>query len=363
MIQPTMWKPDLPQALERLGAFWEREILDRPCISIKAPKIPGTNVSPFLNTREYHGDKAALVRHWTDPDTICRERVEEMSQTFFGGEALPAVFQNYGTSGHCNYFGAQPEYGQDTIWFNPILPDTAPEGFRYQPERLTPHLEIAQRLVDEAEGRYFVGMPDSCGTLDAICHLCGTENVLMDLADDPEQVQEAIKIVNAGWKDSCQKFYDISREACGGTVHAWMDLWAPGKLMQMQCDLSVMLSPAMYAQVVMPELEEQCAWLDYPVYHFDGAEQIRHLDMILSLPGLKAIQWTNVAGQPSPVHYLDTLQRIQKAGVGLIVMTPPEDLPKLLDNLSARGLYIHTEAESQQEAERLIAYTAAHFKA
>lgn len=85
--------------------------------------------------------------------------------------------------------------------------------------------------------------------------------------------------------------------------------------------------------------------------------------MILSLPGLKAIQWTNVAGQPSPVHYLDTLQRIQKAGVGLIVMTPPEDLPKLLDNLSARGLYIHTEAESQQEAERLIAYTAAHFKA
>lgn len=362
MDNPTVWKPDLAQALQRLEAFWQREIIDRPCISVRAPRIPGANISPFRNPRQYNGDLAALKAHWTDPATILRERVEEMSATFFGGEALPAIFQNYGTSGHCNYYGAQPAYGQDTIWFDPVLEDTAPEHFIYRPDRLEQHLRIAQYLVDNARGRYFVGMPDSCGTLDAICHLCGTETVLMDLADDPDQVRRAVEVVNRGWKDSCERFFRISRDMCGGTVHAWMDLWAPGKMMQMQCDLSVMLSPQMYAEVVMPELEEQCAWLDYPVYHFDGAEQIRHLDMILSLPGLRAIQWTHVAGQPAPAEYMDTLRRIQKAGKCLIVMTPAQDLPRLLDGLSAKGLYLHCEAQNEDEARQLVQYTAEHFK-
>ena len=128
----------------------------------------------------------------------------------------------------------------------------------------------------------------------------------------------------------------------------------------MQADLSVMISQEMYEEFVKPELEEQIRWIDYPVYHFDGIEQTKHLDIILGLEKLKAVQWTHVAGQPSAVHYLPTLQRIQKAGKSLIIMTPAKDIPELMDNLSHKGLYLHTEADTPEEAQEIIRYVETH---
>ena len=81
---------------------------------------------------------------------------------------------------------------------------------------------------------------------------------------------------------------------------------------------------------------------------------MRHLDMLLSLEKLKGIQWTAVAGQPSAAHYLPVLQRMQKAGKRLIIMAPPEDVRPLLEGLSARGLYIHTEADNPEQAQALV---------
>jgi hypothetical protein len=51
----------------------------------------------------------------------------------------------------------------------------------------------------------------------------------------------------------------------------------------MQSDLSVMISPEMYEEFIIPELNQQLKWLEYSTYHFDGVEQIRHLDKLLQL--------------------------------------------------------------------------------
>ena len=85
-------------------------------------------------------------------------------------------------------------------------------------------------------------------------------------------------------------------------------------LCQVQCDLSVMISPDYYKEFVLPELEASTEWADYVVYHLDGQEQIRHLDYILSVDAIKMIQWTPVAGQPPTTTFIPVLQRIQKAG-------------------------------------------------
>lgn len=54
-----------------------------------------------------------------------------------------------------------------------------------------------------------------------------------------------------------------------------------------RCDLSAMISPAMYEEFIMEELKKTTDWLDYSIYHMDGIEQVRFLDMLLSLPKLK----------------------------------------------------------------------------
>ena len=69
-----------------------------------------------------------------------------------------------------------------------------------------------------------------------------------------------------------------------------------------------------------------------------------------------------MAGQPSASHYLPILQRMQKAGKSLIIMCPPSDIAPLLDGLSAKGLYLHTETDTKEEAKEIVAYVEKHSK-
>ena len=350
------FKEDIDIVRKRLYAFWDREIIDRVLISVAAPKEKGKNISMFHNSRDLTGQPEELRKYWEDPETIYRNNMERLENTFLGGETLPIIFQNYGTSGHCNYFGAVPTYGNDTIWFDPVWEDLSDAEDSYTEVLLKKHLDITQYLTDHAEDNYFVGMPDSSGTIDALGHLYGTENVLMDMLSDPDAVKRAIRILDEGWVRTNEMFYRVTEKLNQGGAHAWMHLLAPGRVAHMQCDMSVMFSREMYREFVVDELKHQSEWLDYPVYHFDGVEQEKHLDYILGIEKLKAVQWTHVAGQPSAVHYLPILQRIQAAGKGLIVMTPAEDVPQLLENLSGKGLYIHTETDDVDSAKEIIKY-------
>ena len=350
------FKEDIETVRKRLYAFWDREIIDRVLISVIAPKEKGRNISMFHNPRDLARQPEELVKYWEDPETIYKNNMERLENTFLGGETLPVIFQNYGTSGHCNYYGAVPSYGNDTIWFDPVWKDLNEAGYSYTEDRLKKHLEITRYLTDRAKDSYFIGMPDSCGTLDALGHLYGTENVLVDMLTEPEAVKKAVSYLNEGWIRTNEMFYRITEKLNSGGAHAWMHLLAPGRLTHMQCDMSVMFSKEMYREFVVDELKQQMEWLEYPVYHFDGIEQEQHLEHILSLDKLKAVQWTHVAGQPSASHYLPVLTRIQTAGKALIVMAPADDVPILLDHLSGRGLYIHTETDDVQSAKEILKY-------
>lgn len=349
------FKEDIDKVRERLYAFWEREIIDRVCISVIAPNKTGANISMFRN--DFSGNAQALKDYWEDPQTIYKNNIARLEGTYLGGETLPVIFQNYGPSGHSSYFGAKPVYSNDTIWFNPVWNCLEDTGNTYTEEILRKQLSIAKYLTDNARDDYFVGMPDNCGTMDAICHLYGTENVLMDMITCPELIKKAVDTVNRSWEKTNEMFYNISEKHNSGGVHAWMHLLAPGRLTHMQCDMSVMISEQFYEEFVIPELEQQMQWLDYPVYHFDGIEQLRHLPYLLNLEKLKAIQWTYVAGQPSAAHFIPALKQIQRAGKSLIIMCPACDIPVLLDELSAKGLYIHTEVQTVDQAKEIIAYT------
>ena len=99
-------------------------------------------------------------------------------------------------------------------------------------------------------------------------------------------------------------------------------------------------------------------WMDH-FYHFDGVEQIRHLDILLGLKELEAIQWTCVDGQPPPTRYLDELRRIQKAGKRLVILHPEADVIETLSQeLSSKGLLLVTTAEDRLSAEELLGRVA-----
>jgi hypothetical protein len=104
----------------------------------------------------------------------------------------------------------------------------------------------------------------------------------------------------------------------------------------------------------MPQLEAVCAVTDYPLYHFDGIEQLRHLDSLLSIEKLAMIQWTSVVAQPPAIKHIADLKKIQAAGKGLLLNVGYEHVEALLSELSPKGLYIVTWANDEEHAERLV---------
>lgn len=347
------YRDDWDKIKERHSAFWRQEIVDRCCISVTASKkgnMPSTLKKPttpeeFLEWR-------------TDGEIFLKGSLHSFENTYFAGDAFAKIMLDFGASGHAAYFKGAKYQVENTIWFFPTIndwekdfPEFDPDSFLYKKT-----FEIAKYLVNESKGRYVVTATDGSGNADALAHLRGSENLLMDLFDEEEIVKKALSKIQAVWEDTNEKIHQIIKDNNdGGSSIGWLSTWAPGRHAQMQCDMSVMISPELYEKFIMPELYAQARWMDYSLYHFDGIEQLRHLDMLLSIKELSAIQWTSVAGQPSPVKFLPQLKKIQAAGKSLLINDVTlKDAEVLIENLSSKGLYLALKAASQEEADAIV---------
>ncbi len=342
------YKDNWEDAKAHYEAYWNKDYLERCCLAISIRRTGGKNLFP---DRAYTAEEL-----YTDPRCIHERMMNHCEHTEFLYECIPSRILDFGTAGECQYFGSIPQYTPGTIWFSPILDEPDSNLLVYDRSRFDRHKKITQDLVALAADNYFVGMNDNCGIIDGLAHLRGTENLLVDMVDNPDFVHEARDKILAVWKETQQEYFDVVRENnLGGSSHSWMQLWAPGRHLQLQCDYSCMISPAMFEEFVLPELEETSAAFDHATYHFDGIEQLRHLDMILSVKTIDNIQWTRVAGQPETSENIEALQKIQKAGKGLVLLPGRDEIEFLMRNLSHKGLQIVVGGmDSREEAEDLV---------
>lgn len=345
------YKDDWEKSRARLCAFWEQEIIDRCCISV---------ISPKRGREEEYWRLKGLPRlyGWGDGERIVQKSRSQFEVSRFGGESFPGIWLNLGPSGHAGYFkGAEPQRDEQTVWYNPTLDDEYTnlildkESELYQ---LT--LELANYYVADSGGDYFISMPDTSGNIDAMAHLRGSGNLLIDLALESEELEKALIEIERGWEAIIGEVYEIVRENNdGGSVIYWLKSWAPGLHSQLQADLSVMISKDHFKKFILPELVAQSNFLEFPIYHFDGAEQERHLDDLLAIENLKAIQWMSVSGQKPPSAYLDVLKRIQAGGKSLLIsIYDNREVEPLLTNLSSKGLYLVLETENEDELEAVL---------
>ncbi|MBQ7916809.1 MAG: hypothetical protein IJ315_08535 [Firmicutes bacterium] len=333
MLNQEHW----PEIKERMMGYWNREAMDRCTFSISVKK-PG-----------YYGLGGGY--EYFEADEIHRKNLIRFGNHLYFGDAFPCHFSYFGTAGIAEYTGCKATRLPHTTWFDPWLDEPDADQIHYScPEAFEAQKAAIARMAELAKDDYMVSVTDNCGVLDALAAIRGTEDLMMDMITDPEFVEEGVQKLLDIYKQTQTELFDLLKENNDGSVHSWMQLWAPQKLAQMQCDCSVMLSPEMFNRFAMPELEELTAFLDYPVYHLDGQEQIRHLDSLLSLKNLRAIQWTPVSGQPFTSEFIPVLQRIQKAGKNLVLVPKPWEVEKLLDNLSSRGLHLMLGEYPTQEA-------------
>lgn len=348
--------PDWQRIRERFLEFWARENHDRPLLSIQAPKKDRVAVPP-----SHH---ATLQDRWLDTQYVIDQAHAAFENTCFMGEAVANLFPNLGPDIFAALYGTPLVFGETTSWSIHTLesPDDWPkvkldrQGFYYR--KL---VDMTRDIAADAKDQYLVGVTDIHAGPDALMAMRGPQALCCDALEEPEWVRQASIDLFDGFCTVYDELAAIAQAGQEGTIN-WMGVWHPERWYVTSCDFCCMISPAMFEELVIPELMMELAHLDASIFHLDGPDALRHLDRLLEIPQLKGIQWVYGAGQPTASHWIAVLRQIQDAGKCVHVDVTPQDLPILLEELPPEGMFYQVHARDEDEAAALLSLAERHPK-
>ena len=271
-------------------------------------------------------------------------------------DILPVANTHLGPGSLSAILGAELEAADNTIWIRHD-PDFGDEIYLDENNKWWKlHLDLLKACKEISKGKYFIGCPDLVEGLDALAGLKGTETILTDMMLRPEILEMQLQKTNEIYFKVFDRIYDII-EINGEMTFCYFSIWGPGKVSKLQVDISVMISEDDFRRFSLPFLHEQCQKIDYTLYHLDGVDAIRHLDALLEIEELNAIQWTPGVGEPqggNPRWY-ELYKKILKNGKSIMpCWVELDELQPLLDNVGAKGLNILMHFKTEKDIETAI---------
>jgi len=284
-------------------AWWKNE-LERPLASIITTGHP-TAVKPTdvpLLSFMTAWDKSITPQMLTDAYTY------HFSQMRFHGDCFPQLnTSRYGPGVLAAFLGCEPIPSEATTWFLPKQKNIPIEQLHFEYNRESPYL---RRILDFIEcgmerwkGDVTLCMPDLGGVLDVLASFRDTENLLYDLYDNPDEVKRCVKEIQKAWLD-CFAHVNTYLAPHAQGYSDWFGLYydEPGYILQ--SDFCYMISPDMFREFVGWELESTGNSMKHAIYHLDGVGEIRHLEQLLQIDSIAAIQFGPGAG-PYENEYFD----------------------------------------------------------
>jgi len=281
-------------------------------------------------------------------------------RTYYGLDALPFFDPQLGPGTLALYLGSPPTFHHGTVWYGKVYEDirAAPlPEYDEQNKFWQWSLQTARDAVQRFRGKALVSFPDLIEHVDILASLVGTEELLFYMVDCPRDVHRFLERLNELYFEYFDRLYEIIKDENGGSCFAAFWIWGPGRTAKLQCDLSAMLSPAMFREFAQPYLREQCRRLDYTVYHLDGPCCAQHLEALIEIEELQAIQWTPGAGQPGvgDKRWWPMYHRIIDGGKSLMLIgVAPDEVDPVLDEFGPERLDILTGCASEAEALALV---------
>ena len=349
----AQYKPDWQEARQRMSDWWAGKKTDRVPAHIRVPK---KDLKPEYDKR--------LPEKFIDPDTVFRNLDRQLAATFWGGEAFPRHEIYLGAMFLCTYFGCEPKFHPGGAWYTSPFKnwdDTA--KITFDPENKWYRLvsRLTKESSERSQGAYLTAVSGISAAFDLFVELCGAEETLVAMVEKPAQVK-ALRDKIAEWgKRAYDERSGLISPYQDGSIDG-MGMWAPGRVRYVQCDMCVMISPAMFDEFVLPELRAFLDHVDHGIYHLDGKEQIRHLDSLLAVDSLKVIQYVPSSARPSaegfhrdPLEWIDLYRRIQDAGKKLWISCPPQRIRALFEKISTEGVFLWVvDCKGEEDAEAAL---------
>lgn len=349
---------NIDQAKARWQAWLDGKLTKGPIVAVTAPLERPREALPPPAKPASAAERKLSVEYF-----VASARRGVLS-TWYGGDAIPSVFVNYGPGAVAAYIGGRYEIDERTVWFGGfpqsdelqyILDHVAYDaGNAYW--RTT--LAATRALLADAAGQYYVSYTDLGGAMDILASFRTPEELLMDMIESPELVQRCEERI-------CDLFLQYFREltavfaAAGQDGHTcWLPCYSKRPWYSLQCDLSVMFSTAMFREFVVPRLARMAAAGGNAIYHWDGPEQLQHVEAVCSVPGINALEYVAVVGRDEPnasAYYLPWYRKAAEAGRGILIRSARPDLAlELSKKMPAEKLAVIFTARSVQEGEEIL---------
>jgi len=354
MIRELKLKHDFEKTIERFEAWWVGEIIDRPpiCVSVK-PTRPYTGPT---KTHPTHRDR------WLDVEFVVDCAIARMEQSDYVGDSFPVFFPNLGPEISATPFGCELEFSKGTSWSIPIVksPDQWERIIEMTPNFDNIYWQAVDRLTDYAiercEGRYIVGITDLHDSYDTLAALRDPQMLCTDLIDCPDLVRRAGRHLADAYVQSFNRSYE-KLSAAGFGSSTWLNVYHEGPAYVPSCDFWCMVRPETAREMILPDLLLEIEPLERSIFHLDGPQALTHLDLVLDIPQLHALQWVWGAGNGPAARWIDVYRRTRQAGKSLqLIAEDPDDAMTVLTEIGLEGVWItvRTPFDTIEQAEHFF---------
>lgn len=352
MIRQLQWKPDFAKTVDRFAAWARGDIIDRPPVTCW---VKGRDYTPRLSA------PSSMRERWMNVQHVVDSAVESMSHQIYVGDSFPIFWANIGPEITATLLGCELDFSANSSWSRPIV-ETAEDWAKIatRPANFAnPYWQAMEQMtqyaLDVCGGRYIVGLTDLHGAYDILAALRDPQMLCMDLLDTPELVgpagiQAAKVLVESFERQSAM----LAKAGMGYTC--WTPLYFDEPYYVPSCDFWCMVSSELTKDLILPTVVAEIAPLKRSIFHLDGPQALRYLDLLLEMPNLDAVQWVFGDGHGPAARWIDVYKRIRAAGKSVQVMAEsPADALTVLHEIGPKGVWITgCSFQSASEAEQFL---------
>lgn len=343
-------KPDFDECMGRIYAWYDQRVLDRPPVRFAHHNME------YEKHRTVKGLWKTATERWLDAEFQVQSFVDSLKTTEFLGETFPVYWPNLSAIAYNLFLGQDGIFDDVTAWVHPCIDDLEnykPLKVQWDGEYFKAIEAMIQCALERGEGKFMVGYTDMYAGMDCTSLLRGAESTCMDIIMQPEPLK---KLIDHAFEEYFQVYdhFDRTLKKHDQLSVTWMNIPSFETFNVLACDFATNISPDHFIEFCMPSIRKEAEYFTHNVFHLDGPGVARHLDAILTLPNLQAIQWVQGYGGDEPImQWLPMIRKIQEAGKSVIVDLKMNELDEFIKNADPAGIMLWVPAEPGEQKDVL----------
>ena len=323
-------KPDFDMAMERIIAWYNQEMIDRVPIRFHAHNSEyGQSNNPVNKTWN------SLKERWFDAEYQVDSFIASIKGVQFIAETFPVYMPNLGPEVYAAFFGCELEFKEVTSYSIPLIKEWE-EVQKIKLDTQSAYFKKIEELtylaIEKCNGNFMVGYTDLHPGLDCVAAWRDPQQLCIDLLLNPEEIHDLLALATKGFIETFNHFDKILKQNNHLSV-TWMGIPSFEKMHIPSCDFAAMISPKQFEEFCLPDIENEIKLMDQNIFHLDGKGVARHLDRILELKKINAVQWVQGMGMDTPImQWVPLIKKILAAGKSVVIDL---ELKELEDFISA----------------------------